>query len=71
MLNHIRKLFKKFDPFGMPFVELVLPLEVFKRLVVGMNDEFLWPQIMLPNLKYSNKCIQFYIISGIVESEVT
>ena len=36
--------------------------------MIRMYDKFFWPQIMLPNLKNSNKCIQFLIINRIIES---
>ena len=70
ILDHIRKRFNKFNPFGVSFVEICLAFQVLQRLMVGVNDEFFGPKIVLPNFQNSNQSKQLLIINRIVKTSV-
>src|SRR3954447_20399774 len=49
-------------------MQIRLRFQVLQSFMIRMYDKFFWPQIMLPNLKNTNKCIQFFIINRVVQS---
>src|SRR4051812_11741423 len=49
-------------------MQIRLRFQIFQCFMIRMYDKFLWPQMMLPNLKNTNKCIQFFIINRVVQS---
>ena len=53
VLDDIRKRLNEFTPFSMTLVQLSLTLKVFKRFMVGMNDEFMRAKIMFPFMQNS------------------
>ena len=67
VLDYIRKGLNELDPTCMPFVQLLLALKMFQRLVIRMNYELLRPKVVLSRLKGPDQRIQFLVISGIVE----
>src|SRR4051812_26042188 len=52
-------------------MQIRLRFQVFQSFMIRMYDKFFWPQIMLPNLKNSNKCIQFFIKNRVVQSSTS
>ena len=53
VFDDIRKWLDEFTPFSMTLVQLSLTLKVFKRFMVGMNDEFMRAKIMFPFMQNS------------------
>src|SRR3954466_3786664 len=49
-------------------MQIRLIFQIFQSFMIRMYDKFFWPQIMLPNLKNANKCIQFFFINRVVQS---
>jgi hypothetical protein len=48
-----------------------LLFKMLQGLMIRMDYELFWPQVMLSCLKYSYKCIEFFVVSGIVQGRFT
>src|SRR3954468_8871668 len=68
VFDNVRKRLHELNPFCVPFTQVGLALKIFQRLMVGMDDKFFGPKIVLPHLKNSNQGKKFFVINGIIEA---
>src|SRR3954467_599423 len=66
VFDNVRKRLHELNPFCVPFTQIGLALKILQRLMVGMDDKFFGPKIVLPHLKNSNQGKKFFVINGIV-----
>jgi hypothetical protein len=52
----------------MSTIQIILRAKILKRFMIGMNDKFFRPLIMMPRLYRMYKGIQFLIIRGIIQN---
>ena len=62
IVNYIVKRLEVLNPFGMPWIKLVLPLNVLKGLIIRMEEELPSYQILPPMLQSSHSYIKLLVI---------
>ena len=66
MMNYKVEGLEVLNPFGMPWIEFMLPLNVFQGLIIGMEDKLSSHQVVPPMLQFPHNGIELFVVSRVL-----